>query len=129
MNQCIEDTCEQGDGSEAETLAWAKCQAKCIEDHYYKATEGTPRATGAAGSGAASGAASGSEDASNTSSATAPRATNSNGVETGSTKTDSEGKPTGTDAAAEETDDPSAAAPLKASFAAVAGLFLAALAL
>lgn len=42
--------CVQGDGSEAETAAYASCLQDCVEKYYFSGTAGTPTATGAADS-------------------------------------------------------------------------------
>ncbi|KAL6832741.1 hypothetical protein V8C40DRAFT_144140 [Trichoderma camerunense] len=66
--------CPQGDGSPSQTNTYKLCVNKCISDHYFVTSEGTPSQTGAAGDHAAS----------NTGTDTAAAPTGSSGSDSGS---------------------------------------------
>ncbi|EEY18469.1 hypothetical protein VDBG_04578 [Verticillium alfalfae VaMs.102] len=55
--------CDQGDGSEAETNAFAQCRDQCIKEHYFDAdsTNGAPADNGNAAATQTSGAAAGTQ--------------------------------------------------------------------
>jgi len=56
--ECVAN-CDQGDGSQAETDAYAACVQGCINDNYFT-SGGTPQATAGSGSGSSGSTASGS---------------------------------------------------------------------
>lgn len=141
LDKCVGD-CDQGDGSDADSKKYEECRASCIAEHYYNTSEGTPRATGAAGSSngnsgsnnaqttgtdSASGAgATGSsdsddEDSSNNSDSDSATRTNGSGDETSGTGSGN--------AAQETTDSPDAASQLVGSGAALFALAAAVFAL
>ena len=62
-HNCIAD-CDQGDGTLAQTEAYARCQAACVKEHYYDSSMGTPEPTG--GNGGGNGGNGGSNDAETT---------------------------------------------------------------
>ncbi|KAL7821720.1 hypothetical protein V8C44DRAFT_315531 [Trichoderma aethiopicum] len=77
--QCVAK-CPQGNGSAAQTQIYKTCIDKCINDHYFVTSEGTPQATGAPGNDhQASGTA--------TDSAAAPTGTDSSATDSESTGT------------------------------------------
>ncbi|KAH6610478.1 hypothetical protein Trco_000498 [Trichoderma cornu-damae] len=126
--QCVAD-CPQGDGSSAQTNAYKLCIDKCIQDHYYVTSEGTPEPTGAAGgnnaaSGSDSAAASptGSSDGSKASGS----GSGSGAAETGTATGSSSGTKT---ASATTTSATNAAPAIIASGGALAGVLAALLAL
>ncbi|KAM0244626.1 hypothetical protein ACHAP5_006090 [Fusarium lateritium] len=47
--KCAAD-CDQGSGSASDTEKYSACVQECIADNYWKSVDGSPRATGAAGS-------------------------------------------------------------------------------
>ncbi|KAK4074733.1 uncharacterized protein Triagg1_4882 [Trichoderma aggressivum f. europaeum] len=55
--------CPQGNGSPAQTNTYKLCVDKCISDHYFVTSEGTPSQTGAAGDHAASNTGTGTDTA------------------------------------------------------------------
>lgn len=81
--QCVA-ACPQGKGTAADNKAFGDCVDKCVNNHYYVTSKGTPEATGAAGGNNAAN--------SNTDSAAAPTGTGSSqssGTETGPAPTGS----------------------------------------
>ncbi|PTB43080.1 uncharacterized protein TrAFT101_001639 [Trichoderma asperellum] len=87
--QCVAK-CPQGNGSAADTKAFGDCIQKCINNHYFVTSKGTPEATGAAGGNNAAN--------SNTDSAAAPTGTGSSessGTESGAAPTGSATKSSG----------------------------------
>lgn len=117
--------CEQGNGTEAETARYAACQQKCITQHFYVTSEGTPKATGAAGDE--------DEDKANSTGSASARPTQSSGSDDESSEgsqTSSAPTSSSTDDAAAETPDPdSGAATLAGTSAAFFGLIAAVFAL
>ncbi|KAL6698621.1 hypothetical protein J3F84DRAFT_363426 [Trichoderma pleuroticola] len=115
--------CPQGDGSPAQTNTYKVCVDKCISDHYFVTSEGTPSQTGAAGDHAAS----------NTGTDTAAAPTGSSGPDSGSSGNSSgtgtrSGSPTRTGSGS--TSSTTNAAPaMIASGGALAGVIAALLAL
>ncbi|GAB1310455.1 hypothetical protein MFIFM68171_00665 [Madurella fahalii] len=49
-NNCVA-ACDQGEGTEADILAYGQCVTGCINEHYFTGTAGVPQPTGGAGSG------------------------------------------------------------------------------
>ncbi|KAL2133048.1 hypothetical protein VTI74DRAFT_2987 [Chaetomium olivicolor] len=49
-NTCVA-ACPQGNGTEAETAKYSECIQKCIGEHYFTASGGTPQPTGNTGNG------------------------------------------------------------------------------
>ncbi|KAK1244998.1 hypothetical protein MKX08_004627 [Trichoderma sp. CBMAI-0020] len=80
--QCVAN-CPQGKGTAADNKAFGDCVQKCIGNHYFVTSKGTPEATGAAGGNNAQN--------SNTDTAAAPTGTDasSTGTETGPAPTGS----------------------------------------
>ncbi|KAK7418972.1 hypothetical protein QQZ08_011051 [Neonectria magnoliae] len=139
-NDCVAG-CEQGNGSQKQTDAYAKCVQDCISDNYYKTSSGTPRETGSSGSGSSNdksdddsssnAKATGTESADssdNTASASAS-ASDSDSTDASETESGSDASGTATDAAASATSSDSAAAGLALGSATLIGLFAAVLAL
>ncbi|EGY22687.1 hypothetical protein HYQ45_012669 [Verticillium longisporum] len=62
LDKCVGD-CDQGDGSEAETNAFAQCRDQCIKEHYFDAdsTNGAPADNGNAAATQTTGAAAGTQ--------------------------------------------------------------------
>ncbi|RFU77935.1 hypothetical protein TARUN_4334 [Trichoderma arundinaceum] len=120
--------CPQGDGSVADTKAFAACIDKCIHEHYYVTSKGTPEATGApGGNNAASGSGSDTTAAPTGSSASDASGTGSGASETGSATT---GTTTGTRTGSAATTSTTNAAPaIIASGGALVGVLAALLAL
>ncbi|KAK6072508.1 hypothetical protein SCUP234_06067 [Seiridium cupressi] len=56
-NECSQ-ACVQGNGTQAETEAYAQCLQNCVEEYYYSSSVGTPSGTGAAAAGGSSASAS-----------------------------------------------------------------------
>ncbi|OPB42153.1 HFBs protein [Trichoderma guizhouense] len=116
--------CPQGDGSPSQTNTYKLCVNKCISDHYFVTSEGTPSQTGAAGDHAAS----------NTGTDTAAAPTGSSGSDSGSSSGNSSGTGTRSGSAtrtgAAATSSTTNAAPaIIASGGALAGVIAALLAL
>ncbi|KAF3072144.1 hypothetical protein CFAM422_005841 [Trichoderma lentiforme] len=116
--------CPQGDGSPSQTNTYKLCVNKCISDHYFVTSEGTPSQTGAAGDHAAS----------NTGTDTAAAPTGSSGSSSGSSSGNSSGTGTRSGSAtrtgAAATSSTTNAAPaIIASGGALAGVIAALLAL
>ena len=122
-NECIAD-CDQGKGTESDIARYTQCRDKCISDHYYVTSEGTPTATG--GSGSSNGNAGGAPS-SQTSGAAAPSSSGSGDDDNESTATTS-GSPTETSGGANESTETPGAAPALAG-SALFGLLAAVLAL
>ena len=136
LDKCVGD-CDQGDGSDADSEAYAKCRADCITKYYYNTSEGTPQATGGAGGSGSNG----SNDAKTTGTDTANGAgstgdsnsddDSNNSDDNSGSRTDSEesGSGTGTSGSSQETesDTPDAASQLVGSgvafFALAAAVF------
>ncbi|KAL7961565.1 hypothetical protein V8C34DRAFT_272941 [Trichoderma compactum] len=118
--------CPQGDGSPSQTNTYKLCVNKCISDHYFVTSEGTPSQTGAAGDHAASNTGTGTD--------TAAAPTGSSGSGSGSSSGNSSGtgtrsgSPTRTGAASTSTTT-NAAPAIIASGGALAGVIAALLAL
>lgn len=126
--------CNQGDGSEADTLAYGECVQGCIKTHYYEENKGTPNQTGGSGSGSGSGS-SGTKTGSS-SSATGSSSSDSNDDSSDGDDDDSSdatgtgsssGTSTGSSASATSTN--AAAVPVAVSGASLVGLIAAVLAL
>ncbi|KAL2209872.1 hypothetical protein CC79DRAFT_1365288 [Sarocladium strictum] len=142
LDKCVGD-CDQGDGSDADSKKYEECRASCIAEHYYNTSEGTPKATGAAGSGSNGNSGSNNAQTTGTDSAGGAGATgssdnddedNSNNSDSDSaTRTNGSGDETsGTgsgNAAQETTDSPDAASQLVGSGAALFALAAAVFAL
>jgi hypothetical protein len=141
LDKCVGD-CDQGDGSDADSKKYEQCRASCIAEHYYNTSEGTPKATGAAG-GSNGNSGSNNAQTTGTDSAGGAGATgssdnddedNSNNSDSDSaTRTNGSGdEETGTgsgNAAEETTDSPDAASQLVGSGAALFALAAAVFAL
>ncbi|EHK24761.1 uncharacterized protein TRIVIDRAFT_110725 [Trichoderma virens Gv29-8] len=77
--------CPQGDGTPAQTNTYKLCIDKCIQDHYYVTSEGTPSQTAAAG-----------DHAANTGTDTAAAPTGSSGSGSSGSGSEASGSATGT---------------------------------
>jgi hypothetical protein len=108
--ECVAN-CDQGDGSEADTNAYAECVNSCIVDNFFHTTAGTPDPTGAPpAEDNSSSDESGSETTATDASATDSPATETTGTNSAAptnSSTDSEDSPSETDGgdAPDSTDD------------------------
>ncbi|KAM0276684.1 hypothetical protein ACHAQH_006501 [Verticillium albo-atrum] len=124
LDKCVGD-CDQGDGSEAETNAFARCRDQCIKEHYFDAdtTNGAPAGNG----GAAATQTTGTATVTQTGTGTNAAATGSS-TETGSASSDETASGSGSADAAETTGSDSGANVLVGSslgfFGLVAAFFL-----
>ncbi|GJN68422.1 hypothetical protein PCL_07686 [Purpureocillium lilacinum] len=116
--------CVQGDGSKAQTEAYAACQQKCIRDNFYESSAGTPKPTGGSGGSDNNSGSSTGSDASQTSGGSGSDSASG----TGATATKSGATGTGTAGGSSSTST-GLAPMLTAAPAAVVGLVAAVLAL
>ncbi|KAL7923986.1 hypothetical protein ACQKWADRAFT_288462 [Trichoderma austrokoningii] len=120
--QCVAN-CPQGKGTAADNKAFGDCIDKCINNHYFVTSKGTPEATGAAG---------GSDAASNTNTAAAPTGTDasaSGAAPSGSATKSGNASSSKTGTAATTSSTHNAAPAIIASGGAILGVFAALLAL
>lgn len=120
--------CEQGNGTEEQTKKYADCQQKCISDHFYVSSEGTPNPTGSPNNNG-NGSNSSKADGSQTSGAARPSSSGADSEDDDEDSTSTSGSPSSTGGASESTESPGAAASLVASSATLFGLLAAVFAL
>lgn len=129
LDKCV-GNCDQGKGTDADAQKYAECRASCISQYYYNSSDGTPRATGAAGgsngnNGNTDAKATGTDSASGAGSTGGSDSSNASGSASGSQS----GSASGTAGGAQSTDKPGSANQLVGSGAAVFALAAAVFAL
>lgn len=97
--ECVAN-CDQGDGSEADTNAYAECMANCITENFFHTTAGTPQPSGAPPADNSSSDESGSETTATDGSATDVPSTETTGTNSAAptnSSSDSEDSPSETE--------------------------------
>ncbi|KAH6998076.1 hypothetical protein BKA56DRAFT_566783 [Ilyonectria sp. MPI-CAGE-AT-0026] len=135
-NNCVAN-CDQGDGSEKETAAYATCVQDCISNNYFKTSSGTPKETDSSsgnskGSGSSDSKASATGSSSGSDNTASAGASASGSESTDASKTDSSDSSssgTATGSSSSSTSSDNAAAGLAIGSASILGFIVAVLAL
>ncbi|SPO04217.1 uncharacterized protein DNG_06900 [Cephalotrichum gorgonifer] len=85
LNECV-SKCDQGDGSEAQTIAFSNCTQKCVVENYYDPAVGTPDQGSSSSGGSSNGDSSGDSNSNGDSGSSDGEDSSSNGDSSGDNK-------------------------------------------